>query len=279
MAAEKILRDYSDSAILIASEESLMTYWHRTVDASSIYRGEDMLRVYTSFPHPLLNSVCCPRFGEQSAEKQVSKVIDFFRTRGVPHSWWIGASSTPERLGEILIGKGLVKGEWEQPAMAVDLRTLDYSKLQEISDRSGVVVSQVETESDLDLWMGIFSDIYTGFSIQSMDAFHSVLRIQLGEGEASDLMNFIAKIDGEPVGVSMILLGAGVAGLYNVGTLKEHERKGIGSAVSLMALLYGRKRGYEIGVLQSSAPALNVYTRLGFKEYFKWQIYFGDGGS
>ena len=106
MAAEEILRDHSDSAILIASEESLMTFWHRTIDASSIYRGEDMLRVYTGFSHPLLNPVCCPRFGERSAEKQVSKVIDFFRTRGVPHSWWIGASSTPERLEEILIENG-----------------------------------------------------------------------------------------------------------------------------------------------------------------------------
>ena len=285
MTIEKILRDHSDSAISIASEKNMMVFWHREcalipdLHSPSFYKGEDMLRIYTGLPDPWMNSVMCPRFGEQSVEKQVSEIIEFFKTHGVPHLWWIGPSSTPKRLGEILVDKGLVKWEWDLPAMGVDLRTLDDSKLQEISDRSGVLLNQIKTESDLDLWIGIASDIYTGFSAHLFDAFHNTFRIHLGEGEAAEIMNFIAKIDGEPVGMSSVALGAGVAGLYCVGTLKEHGRKGIGSAASLMALLYGRKRGYEIGILQSSPPGLNVYTRLGFKEYFKWQTYFGDSGS
>jgi GNAT superfamily N-acetyltransferase len=285
MTIEEILRNHSDSAISIASEENIMVFWHREFalvpesHSPSFYKGEDMLRFCTGLPDPVMNSVVCPRFEEQSMEKQVSEVIEFFKTRGVPHLWWIGPSSTPEWLGEVLVEKGLVKNEWEAPAMAVDLRTFDDSKLQEISDRSGVLLNQIKTESDLDLMIGIASDIFPGFSAQFFDAFHNVYRIHLGEGEAAEMMNFIAKIDGEPVGMSSVILGAGVAGLYNVGTLKEHGRKGIGSAVSLMALLYGRKRGYEIGILQSSGPGLNVYTRLGFKEYFRWQTYFGDSGS
>ena len=281
MTIEEILRDHSDSAISIASEENLMVYKHREIAlfpeslSPSFYKGEDMLRVYTGLPDPMMNSVMCPRFGEQSIEMQVSKAIEFFKTRGVPHLWWIGASSTPEGLGEILVDKGLVKSKWDPPAMSVDLRTLDDSKLQEISDRSGVLLNQIETESDLDLLMGIAPDIYPELSAQTFDAFHHLGRILLGKGEASQIMNFIAKIDGEPVGMSSIVFGAGVAGLYSVGTLKEHRGKGIGSAISLIALLYGRKRGYEIGILQSSVPALNVYTRLGFKEYFRWQLYLG----
>ena len=282
MKIEGILKDHSDNAISVASEENLMTFIQRDCAlipdpySPTFQKSEEMLRTFTGLPDPMMNSVICPRIGKQNMENQISENIEFFKNRGVPHMWWVGQNSTPKLFGELLIKKGLVKSEWDTPAMGVDLRTLDDSKLQEICDRSGVLINQIETETDLVLLRGLFPNIFPEFSTLFFDALDAIFRTRLGEGEDAELMNFIAKIDGVPVSASTIVLAAGVAGLYNVGTLKEHRGKGVGSAVSLKALLYGRKRGYETGILQSTAEGFNVYTRLGFKEYFKWQTYFGS---
>ncbi len=71
----------------------------------------------------------------------------------------------------------------------------------------------------------------------------------------------------------MSILRAGVAGLYNVGTLEKYRGKGIGSLVSLAAVLECRNKGYEIGMLASSELGSNVYPRIGFKEYFRYRTY------
>ncbi len=277
---EEILRDHSDSAITIASEENFMIFVYREgqiipkLNSPSFYKEKDMMRACTGLPDPYLNRVICPRFGERNAEQQVSRTIDFFKTRNLPHAWWIGASSTPDWIGEILVEKGLVKSEWDWPTMAADLRTLDESKLLEIANRSGVVLNQVETKSDLDIWINLLSEIYTELSTYTAEAFRQIFRIRLAEGKTSAAKNFMAMIDDEPVGMSSIYFGAGVAGLYAIGTLTEYQRRGIGAAVTLKALLYGIKRGYEISVLQSTKAGFNMYNRLGFKEYFKWKTYY-----
>ncbi|MHA1965887.1 MAG: GNAT family N-acetyltransferase [Candidatus Thorarchaeota archaeon] len=259
-----------------------MTFVHRDCAlipepySPTFHKSEDILRTFTGLPDPMMNSIICTRIQKQNLENQVNENVEFFENRGVPHMWWVGPNSAPKLFGELLIKKGLVKSEWDTPTMGVDLRTLDDSKLQEISDKSGVLLNPIETETDLVLLRGLLPNLFPEFSTLFFDALDSIFRIKLREGEGAELVNFVAKIDGVPVGASTIVLAAGVAGLYNVGTLKEHRGKGVGSAVSLKALLYGRRRGYETGILQSTAEGYNVYTRLGFKEYFKWQTYFGS---
>ena len=64
----------------------------------------------------------------------------------------------------------------------------------------------------------------------------------------------------------MLLEWAGVAGLYNVGTLPEFRGRGLGTLVSLAALEAGRGDGYRWGVLQASAMGEPLYRSMGFEQ-------------
>jgi ribosomal protein S18 acetylase RimI-like enzyme len=64
-----------------------------------------------------------------------------------------------------------------------------------------------------------------------------------------------------------------VVGIYSVGTIPEARGKGIGSAITLRALLDARRRGYRVGLLQSSEMGYNMYRRLGFETCFKIKKY------
>ncbi len=85
---------------------------------------------------------------------------------------------------------------------------------------------------------------------------------------------YLCTLNDRPVATSLLYLGGGVAGIYNVATLPDVRRQGIGRALTVAPLLYARTQGYRIGVLQSSPMGLNLYRRLGFREYCTFQAYF-----
>lgn len=77
---------------------------------------------------------------------------------------------------------------------------------------------------------------------------------------------FLATVDGVPAAASALLIADDTAGLYNVGTLPEFRRRGLGRLVSLAALEAGRVEGADIGVLDASPDGEPVYRGLGFEE-------------
>jgi GNAT superfamily N-acetyltransferase len=98
----------------------------------------------------------------------------------------------------------------------------------------------------------------------------------LGLGADLPLQRFVARLAGEPVATSMLYLGAGVAGIYDVATVPAARRQGIGAAVTLAALHAARAAGYRVGVLESSSMGLHVYERLGFRSLCVFSLYLCD---
>lgn len=87
---------------------------------------------------------------------------------------------------------------------------------------------------------------------------------------------FIGELGGVPVASSMLAVshGAGVrcAGIYNVGTLESHRRRGLGEVMTAHAAEIGRRdHGCTFATLQSSPMGYPVYERMGYREVARWQ--------
>jgi predicted acetyltransferase len=101
----------------------------------------------------------------------------------------------------------------------------------------------------------------------------------VGLGTDSPARHYIGWLKGEPVAVSSLFSGAGVAGIYNLATIPGARRQGAGSAMLMKPLQEARTIGYRIGILQASEMGFSVYRRVGFKEYCRMSHYMWSGDT
>ncbi len=80
-----------------------------------------------------------------------------------------------------------------------------------------------------------------------------------------DVRLFVGRLDGKPVGTSIAIRSQNASGVYNVGTLPEARRRGVGSAVTWAAVGAGSAWGCDTAVLQSSVMAISMYEDMGFR--------------
>jgi ribosomal protein S18 acetylase RimI-like enzyme len=76
----------------------------------------------------------------------------------------------------------------------------------------------------------------------------------------------LARLDGETVSTGMAFDLDGDSGIYNVGTVEQARRRGLGTAVTSLLLHDALERGCQTASLQSTEIAERVYSSLGFRD-------------
>ena len=91
--------------------------------------------------------------------------------------------------------------------------------------------------------------------------------------------HFVGLLDRRPVSASRVLIADDVAMVHGVSTVPDARRRGIGSAVTVAALVAAREAGCRIGVLQASSMGQGPYRRLGFQYVAPYGRYVRDAAT
>jgi ribosomal protein S18 acetylase RimI-like enzyme len=83
----------------------------------------------------------------------------------------------------------------------------------------------------------------------------------------------IARVDGEQVATALAFEHEGDCGIYNVGTREPFRRRGIGAAITALALHDAQQRGCTTASLQATPAAEGVYRALGFRDLGRYVEY------
>ena len=87
-------------------------------------------------------------------------------------------------------------------------------------------------------------------------------------------LGYVGYHDGEPVSTAAIVIGAGVAGVYNVATIPGSQRHGYGEVVMRHALAAAqREYGVERTLLQSTPSGYRLYERMGYRPVTTVAVY------
>lgn len=208
-------------------------------------------------PFPLFNSVVRARLDEHRADAAIEARIHECTDRNVPMLWWTGPSTTPADLGERLERRGFLL----EPALGM------AGDIHYITAQPAGVAIRVEPVRDaaaLVTWSRVLCQAF-GAPQPFGDAFAD-LASAIGLGPSSRFRHFLGYLNHEPVATCSLFLGAGVAGLYDVGTLPERRRRGVATAITRAAITEAAASGYRMAVLQSSAVGATMYRALGFSD-------------
>jgi ribosomal protein S18 acetylase RimI-like enzyme len=174
-------------------------------------------------------------------------------------------AASDETIGSHLTALGLTH-RGDEPAMAIDLHTLPT----DLRLPSGFTLEPVEDLSTLRSWCGFIDQAVVAEALVAWGQ-------TLGFAPDREIVHFLGRLDGRAVATATLVLGGGVAGIYNVMTVPEVQRRGIGALMIVRPLEMAQARGYHLGVLQSSQMGYRLYRRLGFEDYCRIGIYLWSG--
>jgi ribosomal protein S18 acetylase RimI-like enzyme len=233
--------------------------------AAELYDQPDLFWVATNIPFPAFNGVVRAHLRPETITPTITTTLQCFTRRHVPMLWLVGPSTQPPDLGTHLIALGLTH-LGDDPGMAIDLHTLPT----DLSLPTGFTLEPIAELSTLRTWCG-FTD--QAVVAEGLFAWGQTL----GFAPDREIVHFLGRLDGRPVATATLVLGGGVAGIYNVMTVPDSQRRGIGTLMTVRPLEVARARGYQLGVLQSSKMGYPLYRRLGFQDYCRIAIYLWPG--
>ena len=224
------------------------------------------------------NVVVGARFDPEDADRRIAEIRDTYARGDTGFVWWVAPFDTPADLGTRLANARLIL-EGNAPAMAADLDDVPLGEpapegleIVPVTDTGTLQEFLTIVEADWFEWAG---GAATPIQRRILDAFAREIPRRFPSEPAP--LRWLGRVDGQPVATSRVSIGGGVAGLYAILTLPSHRGRGIGRAMTLAALRAAAGVGYRIGVLQSSDLGYGVYTKLGFRELFTYEVYVHPG--
>jgi len=203
------------------------------------------------------------KFESGKADASIEKILAKYRT--VPIDWWVGPESQPADLGERLQARGFTLRE-TVPGMAADL-----DALVEPSIPMRLTIRLARGEDGWRQWTEACLRAWEYDRELNVDTEPWYKMCQAASEDT--LYLYSGWLSGEPVAVSIMVLGAGVAGLHFIQTRPTYQRRGIGSRLTYEPLLQARRLGYRVGVLSASEMGYNIYRKIGFQEVCSMRIY------
>jgi len=223
--------------------------------------GPHLSWMLTGIPDPFLNVVFRTNLPPDEPASVVDEALARFRVKGISTLSWL--APTPD-VRPHLLRQGLTFSEGGR-GMAADLAALPES----LPASPGMAIVAVEDRATFQSWTHVMR---IGFGTPEA-AEPDLLEVFAAIGSGPQIRTYLALMDGQPVATSQLLLAAGVAGIYQVTCLPQARGRGIGTAVTLAALLEARRRGYATAILQASDLGYPVYRRLGFRDYGRLNEY------
>src|SRR5215207_7004801 len=252
-----LLEDRSPAAVISAIEANLIVLWrsYGRLPGAELCDQPDLFWVATDTPFPPFNGVVRARLQSETLTPTITTILQHFTRRQIPMLWLVVPSTQPADLGSYLIEYGL-SYTGDDPGMAIALDRLP----RDLRRPSGFTLEPVDDLSTLRTWCGFTDQTLVADALFAWGQ-------TLGFASDREIIHFLGRLDGRAVATATLVLGEGVAGIYNVMTVPDVQRRGIGALMTVGPLEVARARGYQLGVLQSSKMGYRLYRRLGFEDY------------
>jgi ribosomal protein S18 acetylase RimI-like enzyme len=209
-----------------------------------------------------------------TVDDEVSPVVDrlvaHFAGRDVPFVWVVHPSARPANIADILERRGMRLAE----SFAGMARWLDAAPIVP-APPPGIDVVQVSTPAEREALLDLVAWRWQ-LPAESRILLPGVTRAFGVGAPGSDVRAWLAMREGVPVAKILLHFAAGAAGVYGVVTRPEARGLGIAAHLTQQALRAAWDAGHRLAVLHSTAAALPLYDRLGFRSMESFRFYVAE---
>jgi GNAT superfamily N-acetyltransferase len=240
----------SQRELIAAANENFIASFRKLADHTpegAVREFGGTFAFVTGLPFSLFNGcvVIAP-----TAPAELEAALQWVSRRSTAHQVWIDETLASE-LSEIPPSHGFARARAPYPGMVL------HPPPASPAHAPGVTVVSV-SDAGLDEFVGV--GVEGGLA---PDVAHRLFSPAFERDAEVEL--FVGRLDGRPVGTSIAIRSRAASGIYNVVTLPNGRRRGVGAALTWAAVEAGRAWGFDVIVLQSSSMALPMYSRMGFR--------------
>jgi hypothetical protein len=208
-------------------------------------------------PIHLFNNASNIHVNEDETEDLVNRVINFFSSKGFPFACFrISPITYPRSFTSLLEKHGFErKPEYDESIMVLQKELL--------KDRLNPSIDIKEvSEDEVDLFTSLLLAIFE-MSTEWKKAVNNMILGLMRNGAK----HYLACVDEKPVGVTTLFSSQKTGGIFNVGTVKENRRRGIGTSLTAHAFLDSVDKGNDLHTLQAEKGgyAERLYQGIGFE--------------
>ena len=239
------------------STERLEQFWHNLVltlpQAKDV--NEAVVACYPEVPLPQCNHAADINVKEDEAENLLKRVTRYFLSRGSPYVYFrISPLTRPTSFGSFLENHGFKK-EREESVMVF--------KGKQVEDKLNPEVKVKEISgSEIDVYNKLMLTIFE-MPFEWKEGLDKLFLEWIRKGAKL----YLAYVEGKPVGTCALFSLLKIGGIFNVGTLEEYRRRGIGTTLTVHAIMDSIKEGNNLHILQTAkgGNAERLYRKIGFE--------------
>ncbi|MCW5882952.1 MAG: GNAT family N-acetyltransferase [Anaerolineae bacterium] len=249
----------ADPQAALAPKANLLELLHFMARSplAQLTEGDGWTRWWMPIPHPWFSGIRVAPTASAESGALIGDTVAYFQRQGAPaFTWWLDADVAADPWAAALAAHGF-RYAADTPGMAAEMAALP-AEAPTPRDFRSMPVSDSPT---LRVWADVF---IAGYELPPAWA-AGFFQLLDGLPPGPPILNYLGYLGETPVTASSLFLGERVAGIYNVATLPEARRQGLGAAITLAPLRDAQAQGYHVAVLQSSPLGYGVYERLGFR--------------
>jgi len=233
---------------------------NNTIENSGISEGDYSVQISSGLNHPDFNAVVQTNLLNNFDEIK-NDVDGFFNNTNLPYTWFITPNN--EKMG---LYKELLEHKYRyigyDMIVGVELNNI----IRNIKTPNSLYIEEVNSKEKLEIWGELFikSRNMRGITVSDFNELFKTTNFE----EPYLFKKYIGWLNGEPICGSTLILGGGIAVIYDQTVLPKYKDFGIYEAINVTPLKKAKELGFKLGLAVTSIGDLKRLTGIGFTELF-----------
>ncbi len=244
---------------VLGSAERLEGFWHNLISEQRLAGGTTVNGAVVAYcpevPIYPLNHAADINVSEDEAESLLNRVTEYFSSRGFPFVCFRISPLTRPRSFTFLLEDHGFERKMQNSVMVF--------KGKKVEDKLNPEVKVKEiSENEIDVFDKLLLTVFE-MPIEWKEGFDRLMLERMRKG----VKCYLAYVAGKPAGICFSLSSMKTGGIFGVGTLEEYRRRGIGTTLTLHAVMDSINEGNDLHTLQTETGeyAERLYRNLGFE--------------